>query len=73
MTLDPRCARRWFRSASHDYEVLDKTTLTNTALVDTLSRLRTVTPYLLGMAAPKLIITYKCRLCGDIKQTEHRP
>lgn len=74
MTPDPRCRRRWFREAPHDFEILSQGTLVSTAAKEAVSRADAFFPIardLLRAATPKLVITFKCRLCGAIKQTEH--
>ncbi len=73
VTLDPRCKRRWFSAAPHDFEILSQGTIVNTAAKEILSRTMFALPDLIKTARPKLVITFKCRLCGAIKQTEHTP
>lgn len=73
---DPRCISAWYKEATHDYEIIDRQILRNTTAEAVLGRMTNTGGYspeeIFKVTAPKLVTTFKCKLCGVIRQTEHQ-
>lgn len=74
--MDPRCQSGFFKTATHDYEIVDKTVARNSAAETVLRRVKCMEGDLLlklaDAARPLVVFTFKCRLCGCITQ-RHTP